>query len=551
MRAPGMAHDFGEAEKRPRWFQALVRRILVASLCAAGCLGWCATGLASAAAPPTFSASATGAGLTISLFGEKLTGADSSVCVNSGQMTSNKDVNSNATPCDSTAAPHSNAKSEGTLLTSNGLEGLATATATSAGQSVSDPSNAPTGANCSQLSTGGAQGSNGVTLGGAVSCAWAQAAVDSGGRPTASSSGQVANVAADLAGVLGPIAAGSPQSGSSDACNQDPSSSQTVGQLLGAVCTALTGVGKGGGSSAPAPVGGLFSGVSQALQNLYDVTKNDAPGDSAALAVAPAKASISQGADGTVTENATGESVQVNLFPGVGCTAGTSLATCAANAATHLTDEQDDPTAAPLITVDLGPSACSATRDPSTGSWTSSSTTSVADVSLNLPGDNISLNVPGPVGSGQTIAAGTPLQSTVRVLAASTSPVGNSATCTADALTLSLLESSTFPGGSSAEGTGGAVLVTLGQSSAAASNGGAPPAPATSAASPAPAAPGPSVSPTAVHTGVWWSGSLPWIAGALLAGIAAIGWRRTRRSVGRLPLVAKALLSWASTTRRG
>ncbi|MGH9028480.1 MAG: hypothetical protein ACRDV4_02545, partial [Acidimicrobiales bacterium] len=486
--------------------------VVVLSMVAAIVLAVSTSGVAGAATPASFGAEVTGAGLNLNLFGNKLVGGNSTTCVNSGTASSNKDVNGTATPCDSKSAPYAFAQGDGTLLTSSGLNGLATATATSPGQAVSDPSNAPTGSNCSQLSTGGPQGSNGVTVGAAVSCAWAKAAVDSGGNPSASTSGEVGNVQVDLAGILGQIAGGSPQSGSADPCNQDPTVSQTIGQVLGGVCTALTGVSSGGGGSAPAPVGGLFDGVAQALQNLYDVTANDASNDTATVTLAPALSTISEAADSTVTAASNGESVEIDLFPGVGCTAGTSLATCAANAASHLTDEQDDPTAAPLVTAKIGPSSCTATRNPSTGEWTSSDAASVVDVELNVPGDNIPLDIPGNSGTGQTIASGTPLQSTVRVSSGTAAPVGDSASCTADSLTLSLLESPTFPGGSATAGSGGAILATLGQSDASAGNAGAGAPPAVAAASgqsaptpPPAAATAAASSPTAVHTGEWWS----------------------------------------------
>jgi hypothetical protein len=517
-----------------------------------------------ASATPAYSAysvNATGAGLNLNLFGNKLIGGNSFACANYGSpQQKNLDGNGNATACDSSKTGSSPtmayAQGEGTLLTSSGLHGLQTASATSPGTTaVPTPASGKDGFVCSQLNSGGFQGSNGVGLDFGVSCAQATASLDGAGNPTAEATGDVVHVGVDLNGILSGIAGASPVSGSSDLCNQASGQNQQVGQLLNGVCQLLGSIGSGGGNSAPAPIGGLFDGVSQALQDLRDVAANDtvpcplypsttAPA-SVCVEVGPAQSKIATASDGTVTASALGETVEIDVLPGVGCTAGTSLATCALNDATYVTNEANNPTAAPLITVKVGPATCTETLSPTDATWKTSSYASIVDVDLNIPGDNIPIHIPGAAGSGQTFANGTPLQGTIEIAnASSAAPVGDSAGCTGDSLTLSLLENSMFPGGSTTPGQG-AINVHVGSSNAGANVVGTA-APATQSSGSGPGAgPGPSglpsvptvaaTSPTAVHTGEWWSGSLPLLAILAALGGGLIGWPRLRR----LPLVAR------------
>ncbi len=520
-------------------------------------------GVASASpAYAAYSVNVTGAGLNLNLFGNKLAGGNSFACANYGSpQQKNLDGNGNATACDSTKGgtpAMAYAQGEGTLLTSSGLHGLQTASATSPGATgTPTPASGKDGFVCSQLSSGGFQGQNGVGLDFGVSCAQATASLDGAGNPTAEATGDVVHVGVDLSGILAGLAnGGSASTGAQDLCNQASGQNQQVGQLFNGICQALGSIGSGGANQAPAPIGGLFDGISQALQDLRDVATNDtvpcplypsttAPA-SVCLEVGPAQSKIATASDGTVTATALGETAEIDVLPGVGCTAGTSLATCALNDASNVGNEAHNPTAAPLITVKVGPSNCTETLSPTDATWKTSSYASLVDVDLNIPGDNIPIHIPGASGSGQTFANNTPLQGTLEIAnASSAAPVGDSAGCTGDSLTLSLLENSMFPGGSTTPGQG-AINVHLGSSNAGA-NAQGPAGPATQpngsgppAAGPGPSGPGPvatsaATSPTAVHTGEWWSGSLPLLAILAALGGGLIGWPRLRR----LPMVAR------------
>lgn len=526
-------------------------------------------GVASASVAYTaYSVNVTGAGLNLNLFGNKLAGGNSFACANYGpaaDQQKNLDGNGNATACDVTknGTPYmAYAQGEGTLLTPQGLHALQTSSATSQtpaatnGTVTSSSKVQPDGFVCSQLSTGGFQGQNGVGLDLGVACAQASSSLDAVGNPSAEATGDVAHLGVDLSGILAGIAnGGTASTGTQDLCNQASGQSQVqIGALFNGLCQALGSIGSGGANSAPAPIGGLFDGISQALQDLRDVATNDtvpcplypsatAPA-SVCLEVGPAQSKIATASDGTVTASSIGETLEIDVLPGVGCTAGTSLATCALNDATHLSNEAANPTAAPLITVKVGPASCTETLNPADATWSTSSYASVVDVDLNIPGDNIPIHIPGASGSGQTFASGTPLQGTIRIAdASSTAPVGDSAGCAGDSLTVSLLENNQFPGGSSTPGQG-AINVSLGNTNAGANAVGVGPA-TTSKTSPPPG-PGPSgglppvatqaaTSPTAVHTGEWWSGSLPLLAILAALGGGLIGWPRLRR----LPMVAR------------
>lgn len=539
---------------------------------------------ATTSSAPAFSANATGEGLNLNLFGNKIVGGNSAVCVNAGGVSTNKDGNGVATHCDGLPSPESYGTGEGTLLTTSGLNGTATAEATSAGQSVSDPTDAPVSSHCSPLSTG-TQGSSGLTFEFGVGCAWAIASEDGGGNPSASAHGDVANLKLDGAAIASALLSdgGSTVSGSSDLCNQDtsaPTGASTIGQLTNGLCQVLTSIGNGGASSAPAPVGGLFDGISQAIQNFYDVATNNDPDTTINVYVGPADSGVCQGTysgagsdgvfpndepgcephggatnDGTVTVASSGSTVDVQLFPGVGCTeydpsgAKTTLAECAANEAEYLTDEQNNPTATYLIDVKVGPATCSATRNPTTGEWTSSSYASLVDVDFNIPGDYYPLDIPGNTGAGPGEfpgISGTPLQSSLEVATGSAAPIGDSAGCAGDSLTLSLLENPSFPGGSTTQG-GGAINLHVGSSTLTAANGGTTPAvvPASSptgqSTPPCPSQPSlttpcpvtpvaaSTAAATAVHTGEWFAGSTPYLVGLAALGGGLIGWPRLRR----------------------
>jgi hypothetical protein len=482
---------------------------------------------AQASTVTTYSGNVNAAGLNLDLFGNKLTGGNSLACFNHG-LTTNKDNNGNATACDGKASTFAAASGEGTFLTAAGLHALAGAHEATVGQSMSQGSD--TNPVCSPVATGGPQGSSGVTIDGAISCAWARAVIDGIGNPSATGYGELAHLNVDLNGILGQITGASP---SSSNCTQ--SAGQMIGALLGGACTLVSGL-------TPLLGSATTSGVNQALQDLYDVTTSGQPANTVTIAVAPAKSSVATGVDGTVSENAYGATLDLNLLPGVGCKAGVSLATCAANEVAHLTNEASNPTGAPLVELQVGPARCSAARD-ATGKWTSTDYSSIVDLDVNIPGANLLIHLPGDSGTGtynQTILQGSPLQSTIRIASGSSAPVGDSAACAADSLTLSLLENSMFPGGTTTVGSGGAIVVTAGSSTMSAGNSSSstPTSPgggngggtgSTSAANATPTA-AVVTSPTSIHTGEWWSGSMPLLVVVAAIGAGLLGWPRLRRT---------------------
>jgi hypothetical protein len=513
-----------------------------------------AAGAFSAGAATTgYSANVTTQGLNLSLFGTELVGGNSTACVNQGAETSNT-----GSACDGKSSPYANAKGSGTLLTSSGLYGAATSTATTDGQN--DPDGSEASPICSPLSSGGPVGASGVTLEAGAGCGWSDAAVDANGNPSASATGEVAEVDLDLNGILSQITNASPATGTADLCTQ--SANQTIGALLNAVCQILGPVSSAASST---PVGGLLTGVEQALQNLDDIATHDL-GDLLSIKVGPAESLICQGTvndevgtdptnapacdpttDGTVTTYSQGDTLQINALNGVGCSS-PSLATCATDEVSYIAglatnSSASDPVAAPLLQVNVGPAQCTAVLDPTTGQWTSTDYGSVVDVHLNIPGDPINLDIPGTAGTSQEIAAGTPLQSTISIASGSSAPVGTSAACNSSSVTLNLLQSGggtslpiSLPGSSSTPGQG-LIYASLGTTALAATNTSAN-APITSpsvatvptvnppAVVTAPATAVPNV--TTVHTGEFWSGSLPIIlmSGMGLAGIVLIVRRR-------------------------
>ena len=184
---------------------------------------------------------------------------------------------------------------------------------------------------------------------------------------------------------------------------------------------------------------------------------------------------------------------------------------------------------APLIDVKVLPSTATSTYNGTT--WSSTSHSSAATITINIPGDVQTIDLTAP-GQCQEVGAGTPLDSTVCLSAAATTGgTASGGTATADSLHADLLTQ--LPG---APGNG--VQLNLGDVAVSAAT---PPPPATtaSASPPAPATPAavPAPSPTTVHTGAWWSGSMPLIVSGTALGGLLVGWPRIRR----LPFVARAL----------
>jgi hypothetical protein len=173
----------------------------------------------------------------------------------------------------------------------------------------------------------------------------------------------------------------------------------------------------------------------------------------------------------------------------------------------------------------LGAATTTATLDRSGGAGTASATPAVVTLTLNNPitGSNTISLAPG---QSQTLLAGTPLQSTIDVGSSTVNQGPGAANATANGVTLDLLTG--LPGGG--------ITIDLASSNASVT-GAALAAAVTPTPAAAPAAPpgAPIAGVTAVHTGEPWSGSLPIVAVALVAGLGLI---YRRRLTALMPVLA-------------
>ena len=264
--------------------------------------------------------------------------------------------------------------------------------------------------------------------------------------------------------------------------------------LAGALKTVL-------GSLPPLPTQGLPLG--NVLATVMG-TASSAVSSLAQVALGPSTSSVVTNGT-TTTADSTSDGVQVQLLPGAG------------NAG------------APLAEIDVA--SATATATDTNGVLSSSDTPAVATIHLNLPGNPQTI----ALSPGQTlqILAGTPLASTITLGNGSHSTTATSAAAQASGLSLDL-----------ATGVNGGVLLHLADAAASLTAGpSTQPASCTSnCSSTVPvsvqtqtqAASSPAViaaTPTAVHTGEWFAGSWPILAGlgALASGL--LGWTRIRRVV--------------------
>jgi hypothetical protein len=509
-----MPRLFGRSYGRRGVFAA--RFVAIGALCLSAATLFSVTTTLPVSAASGMTSAAQGTGLQLVLFGTKITGGDASACVNetgSTATTANKNGDGTASLCNEEPGTYAASEGEGTLLTSQGVELDAKASEQTAGQT-----DGSTSSKCAQGGT--TPSGTPVLLSLGLSCVDAYAAVGSSGDPSASSMGEVANVTIGLNSVLAPLLGASPSSGSGDSCNNEGS----VGALVNSVCTALSNV----SGSSPQPASSLFAGIKQALQNLYDVvTKNLDP--TVTIDVGQAKSAVTT-SSGALDASAQGSTLDISVLPGVGCAAppGDStqptLAQCTADSLSSTPQY-----AAPLIEVVLAPAQSSVSDQG--GTWSSTGQGSLATIDINIPGDQHTISLSPDV--DQTILSGTPLQTTIDLGSAQTNHSASGASSGAQGADINLLESSTFPGGSN---TAGAVSADLGSTTTTAGSGPVataaplPPVPATASVS----------SPTAVHTGEWWSGSMPFIAGFGLFGMALLGVPRLRRWQRASSVVSKA-----------
>lgn len=520
-----MARLFGKSEGVFRASAARFLTAVVVAVSASAFVLAAAVLPASAATAPTtgLTGTALGSGLLMNLFGTKLSGGTSSSCVNdngASGVTSvvNKNADGSASLCDGQPGVQAASEGEGTLLTSSVAQADQKASENVAGRT--DGSTSPT---CAQ---GGATPSGipfTVTFG--VACSYAQAAMDSNGRPSSSAMGEVSNITVGLNGILSPILGAAPSLPSlpstpltGGSSNSSCSSTGSTGVLLNTVCKALSTV-----ASAAPPASNLLSGINQALQNLFNVVTTDAD-PTISIDVGQSKASSVATASG-IQSLAQGSSLDIAILPGVGCAApaGVSvqptLADCVADVASA--HPQDS---APLVDIQVAPSQSASGFDGS--KWSPTGVASLVTVDINIPGAQQVISVPPNV--DQTILSGTPLQTTISRGTVQTNSTTTGATSLVQGTVVNLLESASFPGGSANVGALAVNTGAIGTTGTLADT----PAPAVTASSSTPS-PVPAVasatSPTAVHTGEWWSGSMPLLVGIALLGGGLIGWPRLRR----------------------
>lgn len=508
-------------------------------------LGYAEPGTASAATT-TYAVQAKSAGLVVNVFGTQLTGGSATAAVNS------------ATP---------SATAEGVGVLTPGLVEDQKASATAPGSSDSKQKA------CQQEGSLPSSSPVGVELG--LACSSASASITSGGLPSASAMGQIAGLDVNVSGVLNQILSsggdqlfsgiqqvlgqlnGSPLGSGTTAC---PASGSTAGSTAtpasGSSASASTGSGGAAtpsqalsslagtasvpnsplnqllgslglasspAASSPGPLGNLLQGLCQTLTNIETVVKGANPPSTLVVDLGPASASATGTSSDSAEASAKGATAEVQVLPGVGCDA-SSLIAC-----------ESDPSAyaVPLIDITVAPAVAS---DSFTGSkWTPSSKAALVTVALNIPGDAQTISV-GP-GQSLDLLSGTPLETVIDLGSASTS----GSTGTANGATLDL-----------AKGVNGGILLDLGSSTVSDAQTVAPatvqaahsspPAATPPAATPAAAPPAaPTLAtPTLVHTGAWWSGSLPYLGGAGALGGGLLGWPRLRRAKGLRFLVRAA-----------
>lgn len=510
-----------------------VAKASAAALVGATLVGFAVPGTASAASttPTTYTAQAQSEGLVINLFGTQLTG---------GVASANVD----------TATLSASAQGVGTLT-----PGL-----------VEDQKAAVTGDNQSQdfkkaCAQGGSAPSSsplGVTLG--LSCSSATAGI-ANGVPTATATGEIAGLDVNATSVLNQIISsggnqlfsgiqqilgqlnGTPLGSGTTVCPDPNSSSGTssgstsgsggtssgtgtnpLSALAGTASTPGTplngllgslGLSSSPAASSPGPLGNLLNGLCQTLNNIQHL---GAGTSTLVVDVGPASASVLGTAADTATASAAGATAEIQILPGVGCAA--SLAECISNPTGN---------AVPLIDIKVAPAE--ADDSFSGGVWTPSTKSALATVDLNIPGDAQTITV--SPGQHLDLLAGTPLETVIDLGSATTSGSSD----TANGATLDV-----------AKGVNNGILLDLGSSRVTSGVKAATVAAKTSPAAQIPPAATPvqsappelAASPTLVHTGAWWSGSMPYIGGLAALGGGLLGWPRLRRTSKGLGALLRA-----------
>lgn len=509
-------------------------KAVLPALVGVSALGFALPGTAGAS-PATYTAQAQASGLDINLFGTQLTGGAASASVNSG-------------------TPSADAEGVGTLTPGLVEDQKASASGTTQTQNLPKA--------CAQGGAAPASSPVGLTIG--LACSSAVATV-ANGVPSASATGEIAGVDLNVSSLLDQIISsggnqlfsglqqvlgqlnGTPLGTGTTAC-PDPNASSTGSTSTGSSTTTSTTtaanplssllgtasvpgtplntlIGSLGLSSTPVasstgPLGNLLQGLCQTLTNVENVVKGANAPSTLVVRIGPAAASVIGTAANTAQATAEGATAEVQILPEVGCDA-SSLVACITNPLGY---------AVPLIDIKVAPAQSLDSWDGT--NWTPSTKSALATVALNIPGyaQTISVNP----GQHLDLLAGTPLETVIDLGSATTSAADTSnGSDTANGGTLDLVK-----------GINGGIMLDLGSSSVLGRDKAAtvtaarvsPPVrsnPPTARVAPEAAPPAVAPVPTAtlVHTGAWWSGSMPYIGGVAALGGLLLAWPRLRRTM--------------------
>ncbi|HZU81149.1 MAG TPA: hypothetical protein VE991_14620 [Acidimicrobiales bacterium] len=448
------------------------------------------TGGAASAATPLggntggYQLSASSTGLYVNLFGQEITGGTSSAGVTYANNPGSP--NAKGGPFTETAT----AQGQGVFLTTQGVNGQAKASVddNSASPTASDVQGAAasalplplpsSGGGITGCAQGGGGGSSGVGLFIGIGCAVANVAIDpatatTADGPTATGAGEVAEVQVDVSGILNQVYSG----GAKQLCD-GLSGIPTLGPVLGGACTQI------------------LTSVTPTID----------------VCLGAATSQITNGA--TPTATAKSSSIDVRLFPGK-----------ATGGCLNTTDPGD------LLDVQI-PSATAVTTIGTDGTASGTYDSTLIKISGTLITALGTLGFPNPIeippnnsGTSQASQLCSATQGLICLDLASATSDGKG-NISADGLKVGLLHLSQVPGNGITIDTSG-VSSSGGPSTAGATQTSQPPTAPAQGQPPVQTAA--AASPTAVHTGEWWSGSLPLIAFLGATGGLMIGWPRLRR----------------------
>jgi len=376
-----------------------------------------------------------------------------------------------------------------------------------------------------------------------VSCGTASAATDASGNPTATGSGDVAGVSVNLSlsSVLGQLLGGLPSAGS--LCASAPAASTSAGSGSGALDATLSGLlstvnkilptqlnptSVAGGTDAAGAcsiIGGLLtqlggtSGVGALVTGLLNTVLGLTGGNAAtvsplSITVGGSTSSVST-SNGVVTDSVVQQPVDINLFG----FADLKVAPTTASVALNLSTGQVTPACnAGLVSYSTGGGLPNFINIPAINGLVDQLLTILGSVSKTLETtlDNL-------LGDLINYTPGAP-----NLFTCKTTGPGTTASASVGILNLGILDNLLGTGIDGVDVSAGDVSVSGSATTATPAVTTAAATPAPPAINPAPAAATAVPNVTTVHTGEFWSGSLPIIllTGMGLAGVMLIGRRR-------------------------